>query len=404
MRHPPSDSPTAFPFLVLGTTLGVQTLVSMTALAVPAVSTEVARGTGLSVALVGVFVALLFGGAMLSAVISGPQIVRHGAIRVSQVSLLLCALGMAVTATGVAHWMVVGAVLIGLGYGSVTPASSHLLTIATPSGLRGLVFSLKQTGVPLGGVLAGALMPSAVHAFGWRGALALVSAACVASAAFVQPTRSRFDADRDRAHRPRIMAALRPVTVVLRHADMRRLAISTVFFGAMQLCLSAYLVAQLQAAAGIGLVAAGLLLALAQGAGVVGRIAWGAMADRWISSKLLLALLAVAMGGCALLAAAITPAWRPSALALLAVAFGATATGWNGVYLAEVARLAPPGQAGVLTGGTLFFTYGGVVIGPPTFAAIVAASGSISRGYAAIGATLVLLGLVLLSRQGSRQT
>ena len=45
--------------------------------------------------------------------------------------------------------------------------------------------------------------------------------------------------------------------------------------------------------------------------------------------------------------------------------FGATAIGWNGVQLAEVARLAPPGTAGEVTGATGFVTFAGVVIGPP---------------------------------------
>ena len=76
--------------------------------------------------------------------------------------------------------------------------------------------------------------------------------------------------------------------------------------------------------------------------------------------------------------------------------FGATAIGWNGVYLAEVARLSPAGQAGVLTGGTLFFTYFGVVAGPPAFAALVGASGSFALGYAAIGSVIVLIGGALV--------
>ncbi|WP_417276298.1 hypothetical protein [Castellaniella sp.] len=44
--------------------------------------------------------------------------------------------------------MTVGALLIGLGYGPITPA--HRMSF---------VFSIKQTGVPLGGVLAGLVVP-----------------------------------------------------------------------------------------------------------------------------------------------------------------------------------------------------------------------------------------------------
>ena len=101
------------------------------------------------------------------------------------------------------------------------------------------------------------------------------------------------------------------------------------------------------------------------------------------------------MGGCAILTAAFDSAWSLIAVSAVSMLFGATAIGWNGVYLAEVARLAPAGQAGVLTGGTLFFTYFGVVAGPPAFAALVSVTGSFATGYAAIGAVIVLVGFVL---------
>ena len=66
-------------------------------------------------------------------------------------------------------------------------------------------------------------------------------------------------------------------------------------------------------------------------------------------------------------------------------AFGATAIGWNGVQLAEVARHAPAGQAGTVTGASGFVTFAGVVIGPPTFALLAAVTGSYRVGFVAFG-------------------
>jgi len=82
--------------------------------------------------------------------------------------------------------------------------------------------------------------------------------------------------------------------------------------------------------------------------------------------------------------------------------FGASAVGWNGVYLAEVARQAPPGMASVATGGTLTVTFFGVVVGPPLFGLIVNLTGTYRAGYAAVGA-LTLLCLVMLLRSGRRK-
>ena len=64
-----------------------------------------------------------------------------------------------------------------------------------------------------------------------------------------------------------------------------------------------------------------------------------------------------------------TPAWPAAGAARRSPrSFGATAIGWNGVQLAEVARHAPPGEAGAMTGATGFVTFSGVVVGPPLFA------------------------------------
>ena len=59
-----------------------------------------------------------------------------------------------------------------------------------------------------------------------------------------------------------------------------------------------------------------------------------------------------------------------AAILALCSLFGATAIGWNGVQLAEVARNAPADEVGAITGAAGFITFGGVVTGPPTFALI----------------------------------
>jgi hypothetical protein len=104
------------------------------------------------------------------------------------------------------------------------------------------------------------------------------------------------------------------------------------------------------------------------------------------------------MGLSALLALAASPAWPPWLLFVYASAFGATAVGWNGVYLAEVARLAPEGRASAATGGALFFTFLGVVITPPAFNAVLAAAGSYAIAYAAFAVPSLAVGAWMLAR------
>jgi hypothetical protein len=64
---------------------------------------------------------------------------------------------------------------------------------------------------------------------------------------------------------------------------------------------------------------------------------------------------------------------------------GASGLSWNGVYLAEVAALAPAGAAGAATGGALSLTFLGIVLGPALFSAVVSLSGSYALAFAIVG-------------------
>ena len=147
------------------------------------------------------------------------------------------------------------------------------------------------------------------------------------------------------------------------------------------------------------LVAAGLVLTVANVAGVVGRIAWGGFADFHLASRVLLGWLGVAAGTCAFVTAGFGTDWPTAAILVTSAVFGATAIGWNGVMLSEVARLAPANRVGAITGAFGSVTFGGVMAGPPAFALIAALTGSYRYGFATFGSLAVGSGVWLLARR-----
>src|SRR5919107_164955 len=93
------------------------------------------------------------------------------------------AVGAVVAAVAPARWLFfAGVVGAGLGYGLVNPPTNVLANPGSPR-LRGLAMSVKQSGIPLGGILAGVLVPRAAGAVGWRWATAVPIVGCVAVAA-----------------------------------------------------------------------------------------------------------------------------------------------------------------------------------------------------------------------------
>lgn len=381
-------------------TLAIQIFTAFAGAASAVLAPEIARDFGVPAKLVGVFVGLLYVGSMTASLASGHFIARDGAIRVSQVCVVLCAAGIAAVAllpsTG-ALMLCVAPLIIGLGYGAVTPASSELLARTAAPGRLALTFSIKQTGVPAGAALAGAVLPPLALAAGWRPALLYVAACGIAIAVLAQSTRRRLDISG--AVRPfSVTALIAPLRTLLRHRALVELSIVGFIYAAMQMCLMSFLVVYLTEALAYPLIAAGLALTIANVGGVAGRIVWGAVADHWIAPRRLLGIIGIATAAGACAAASFSAAWPHAALLVVAAFFGATAIGWNGVQLSQIVRHAPPGQAGAITGASGFITFAGVVSGPPLFALLAVVTDSYRAGFIIFGAACLLCGIALLLR------
>lgn len=383
--------------LVLIATLAIQALATLMVLAPPVFAGLAAPDFGISANHIGVFAAVVYAAAVLSTGMSGGPVRRYGAIRVSQAALLIGAAGLALLASASIWLGLIGAVFIGVGYGPMTPASSHLLIRQTPPARRALVFSIKQTGVPLGGALAGLVVPPLAIPFGWRGAALAVAAVSALLAIVCEPLHKSLDDDADpkAAGGSHIVAA---VNMVLGEPVLRRLALASLSYSAMQLCVSAFVVNFLTERAGMALVAAGVVMAVLQAAGIVGRVLWGWTADRLLSARRALSLLGLTIGAAGAVLALIGPGWPFALVLAVAAALGAVALGWNGVFLAEVARLAPAGSAGMATGGALALTFVGALLGPPLFGAIIDMTGSYRVAFFVVAAAAALSGIAVRPR------
>jgi len=371
--------------LALIATLAIQPLVSMTVLRPPVLAGLAAPDIGVAPERIGLFTALVYAGAIMSSAGSGALLARTGPLRLSQWCLGFCAVGTSVAALGFLPAVMLGAVLMGLGYGPVTPASSHILIRQTAPRRRSLVFSLKQTGVPVGGALAGFIAAPLGLVIGWRGAALSVAVASLVLALAVEPLRARFNAG-DHVGETTARSPLEGIWLVLRTPALRRLALSSTTFAATQLSMATFLVTFLTERAAMPLVTAGLVMAVAQGSGIVGRILLGWVADRLLRPGRVLAILGTSMALASVATGLISAAWPPPSIFLVTAVLGFTGLSWNGVYLAEVAVIAPPGAAGAATGGALSVTFLGIVLGPALFSAVVSLSGSYTLGFSIVAA------------------
>ena len=388
---------------VLAVTTATQGFSTLGALALAAVAPAAAATLGVSPALIGYQVGLVFFGAMFSASFAGGVVMRFGAVRASQLALWIVAAGCALSAAGSIPALIAGAFLMGIGYGIPNPAASQLLSRLPSHRRMNLIFSIKQTGVPLGGVLSGLIVPPLTLAVGWQGALLACALAIAGLGAGIGVHRAAWDSDR-KPGAPLLGAALTSLALVWRHRPIRWLAAASFIYSGVQLCLTGFLVTYLVSDVHLGLVVAGTVLSITHAAGAFARLGWGWLADRLQSGGLALAINGAATAATGLLAAAIAPSWPFWAIALASAAFGASAMGWNGVYIATVARQAPPGGIGLATGGSLSITYAGVITISPVLASLHDRAGWSYGAVFAFSASAAVIGIacVLAARRAAR--
>lgn len=380
-------------------TLLIQALAALAAVSPSVIAPVAFRELGLGTeAWLGVYIALVYLSSMFSTLISGDSIARFGPIRVSQFALVACALGVAVIAIGRHELLVLAPLLIGLGYGLITPAGSQILVTGPRPRSMGLVFSAKQTGVPLGGLLAGLAIPGVIGLAGWRTAIVGIVILCLLVAGGIQWARALLDAQRDPRRHVRISQLTDSLRGLRANPAAMRLASSSFLFASMQLCVITFLVSYLTHSFEMSLVGAGALMSVAQTGGIVGRVVWGWITDFSITARAMLIGLALVMSGSAVALGLLRGASPGLLVTITVLVLGASAIGWNGVFLAEVARVAPQAQVGAVTGGALFFTYFGVVVGPPIFSAVLSVTGSYAASFNVIAAGVFVGSLWFLLR------
>jgi MFS family permease len=377
-------------------THGVQAAGALAYIAVPTLAPAIARDIGVDPVHVGTYVSLMWGAAVWSSAMTGRLIARFGAFGVSRLTAAVCGLGALVATLGDLWALVVAAIMIGLGCGPETPASSAILARIVPPARQPFLLSLKQTGVQAGAVVAGLLLPALEAAYGWRLALGAVVAINIGVALSLRPLDRLLDGPAsDGATGGGLREGLR---FVFANRPILVLSIAAFFFSTLQICMNGYLVTFGVVDLGYDLAKAGLLLAAAQAGGFVGRPLWGYVAGRYVAARVLIGAVGIGMASAGMAIGVFGGALSFASVAAIAFVFGLTTAGWNGVYIAEIARLAPAGRIGQVSGAAFTFGFTGLVVGPLAYGAI-AAQASYGAGYVALAVVCVGAGALLLARR-----
>ncbi len=376
-------------FIPVASMLGIQVMISFSVLSLGVMMPAVARDLAIDPKLIGIFTAIIYAVAATVALVAAGPIVRVGAVRVCQAALLMGAIGLALNSVSLVAATVAAVLFIGAAQGPINPASAHILAQRVPREYFGMVFSVKQTGTPIGFALAGVVFPFLLELVGWRGASLVGAALLVLAAIIVEPLRPRLDVIAVAGRPP--VGIWRSIRFVLAHSQLRVLGWSAFVYVVAQHTFTFYLVTYLYEHCGLSIARAGFLLFLSQTAGTAVRLVSGGMGDR-IPRMQVLGWTGIGMtAGCIAtgLLQPDTPFWL---ITLVVVGYGSVVISWNGTSQAEFAHLSPPGEAAAVAAVQTALAFSGAVFGPPLFA-LIASALSYRMAFFAVAACVLLAAL-----------
>jgi ACS family hexuronate transporter-like MFS transporter len=369
----------------LALAVGGKTAAAFGAVGLAAISPFVRDEFGLSTFGVGGVVGVVFIGALIATIPAGRLTDRVRPGRMLGVCLAGQALALAIVATAPNQAVFfLGIALAGLAMGAGDPATNVLVAMNVSRRRRGLIMGLKQTGFTVGGLLGGLLLPSVAEAADWRVAVLVPLFVCVIvglGGVIVTGAQPMPRASSDQAK----VRSLTQVPMGVYGFFMAGIQLSTLGL------LAVYLVDKVDYSPRV----AGWAIAFALAGGTIGRIAWGVMSDRLMSSR----FVALQLASVGAAAALIVVAAVDSTIVLWPALFvlGFCAIGWNTVYVTLAAESVSPSNVGRATGAALFFSYAGALVVPPLLGVLVDGTDSWSVAWLVAAATAGV-GLVAATR------
>lgn len=296
------------------------------------------------------------------------------ALRLAAAGSAVCLAALAITPSTL--WLLVALALAGIPTALSQPAANELLMARVAPRRRGFAFAVKQSAIPASTLLAGLAVPGVALTVGWRwafllaGALGLLTVPVIPRVSWCRLPRSAPDHAGDSG----LLVALAAVTglgAAAANAMGTFVTVSAVDVGYSE-------------------AAAGLVLSLGSAAGLVVRLAAGAVADRAQLDLLRMVAVMLGIGGFGYLLLALG---QPVTFLIgLVLGFGA-GWAWPGVFNYAVAARFPD-RVATATSVTQTGVYLGAGGGPLLFGLVAEHSGTATAWLT--GSVLTTLAVVIL--------
>ncbi|GKV65277.1 MULTISPECIES: MFS transporter [Sporosarcina] len=387
--------------------LVAQVMVSFVGRSLAPLTILIGKDLSLSHTQIGLLPAALFLGQSLAAIPSGLLADRLGSKKQLFGTVFLLGISFILITLTTHFYLLLFAVVVGGGaYAAMHPTTNRGILYWFPQHSRGTAMGIKQMGITAGSALAALLLLPAAKEIGWRPALFISCLVLLAVGALVayyyQDSAQSITKKSTLSNKSEFWKDLR---MVLNNRQVLLLSISAMGLQGAQLCLTTYIILFAFEKLEMTLVLAGLLLVLAEVGGSIGRVAWGAISDRFFAGNRMIIMFFVTIltGICAIIFAMLLPATPLLAVLITVFIFGFSVSGYNGVWMTIIVELVQKEKSGLATGVTVTISSWGVLIIPPLFGYIVDTSGTFTYGWLYVAVLMMVVVLVLKQTTSQQQ-
>lgn len=266
--------------------------------------------------------------------------------------------------------------IIGCGYSITNPATARGVLEWFPPNRRATAMGVKQTGVPIGGVIAASTLALTAY-LSWQTIFWLITAATLCLALFCSRLAERPKSSGGTA------GPLAGIVSLARSRNFGVLVLSSGLFNVGQYNFFTYLTSFMREALQASHEIASLTLGLAQAVSAVGRTGWGALSDLVLKGRRKGLVASICLAGSAFLAAmaAVGPVWGVVTGIGIAMLLGLTVASYASLMQTMAVESVAPEHSGFSIGYITVGTASGAMIGPPLFGAVIDATGRFSDGW-----------------------
>lgn len=315
---------------------------------------------------------------------------RYGEHRALLLGLLGLATGVLLVSGATTYALLLGAVFVlGAAYGTAIPGTNKAVFGSVDLARQNTAIGIKQVGVTAGSGLSALLVTGLAGEFSWRAGFLVASgiAVLVAVAFFVL-----YDGEGDGT-----VGAFPDFRRLASTGPYRALTAAGFFLGAALFTTTGYTILYVEESVGASVVFGGIVFALVQLFGSVGRVLTGWLADV-LPGEGRVRITALLIGqtlASAALFVVVAATTTPVASAVAFSALGFFVLGYTGVYYSCMATIVPASEMGGATAGGQLALITGALVAPPAFGRLADGFGY-RAGWLFLAVASVVAGILLL--------